>query len=109
MGDGFTHARRDRKRLLALSAYLETLLDWIRGPDDSGREKVIAAANLADSIGNGYFTGPTAVAQGLESRLQRLGAGDAKEWHDLMNAVQEDFPELYRSFYDLSPFGGKKS
>lgn len=89
MSDGLTDIARDERRIAAIEGYLSALADWLEHPGDDRAAAVRRAAEEADSIRRGYWSGRTSVLPGLETRMEALRAGDRTAWDSLLWLIED--------------------
>ncbi len=100
---------RDRLRAERVKKYLDELIEYLKHPCEENYKKLEEAAEEADRVIRGYWTGPTHLKKGLKERVEKLKKEDKKEWAKLLASI---FPISFETIHfkklkELSPFKDK--
>lgn len=106
MSDGLSDVARDRVRGDAQEIYLARLADWLEDRTEARMAELKAAAEAADSVRGGYWSGRTALASRLEATTRALAAGDRTVWARLVSQLYPGgITDTYERLRKLCPFG----
>lgn len=106
MSDGMTDVARDMRRGKALEGYFEAIAEYLKDQTETALQNVVAAAQDADAVPRGYFSGSTNVQAKLQERMQALVQGDASAWAKLLWQCYNSYPH-YQNLKALSPYKDK--
>ncbi len=104
MSDALTDISRDERRGARVSHYYAILVEWLKDQTEEKAAEVRKAAEDADSVSGGYFSGGTLLSDHLEGRMKQLAANDELVWVDTISDLE---PFCAGPFIELSPFKGK--